>query len=106
MAADQGHDQANYFSNQLKARNSYVGFRNDAEQNAVVGTRLRTVTLDIEPVGRAFASSGERMAYLRAASRKADYEEALQRWNSLKLNYDQCMSSGASGCIPPGPAPQ
>jgi uncharacterized protein len=104
-AGDQGHDQANYFANQLKARNSYIGFRDDAEQAAVVGTRLRTVLLDIEPVGQIFRSSAERMTYLRRASQQADREEAMQRFNSAKMNYDKCMRSGQSGCIAPGPQP-
>ncbi len=104
-AADQGHSQANYFSNQLKARNSYIGFRNDAEQAAVVGLKLRTTLLNIEPVGRAFRSSAERMAYMREAGRQADYDEAMQRWNMAKTRYDDCMSSGQSGCVPPGQQP-
>jgi TPR repeat protein len=104
-AADQGHDQANYFANQLKARNSYIGFRSDAEHAAVVGTRLRTVLLNIEPAGQVFRSSAQRMTYLRGASQQADREEAWQRWNSAKMNYDDCQSSGRSGCIPPGPQP-
>lgn len=66
-AGDQGHDQANYFSNDLKQRNRYIGFRNDQEHAAVVGTKLRGVLLNIEPVGRTFRNSAERLAYLRQA---------------------------------------
>jgi hypothetical protein len=49
----------------LKARNSYVGFRNDEGRDAVVGLKLRMTALKIEPVGRTFQNSGERMAHLR-----------------------------------------
>lgn len=105
-AGDQGHNQANYFANLLKQRGSYIGFRNDAERDLVVGLKLRTVTLNIEPAGRTFRSSAERMRFLRGASQQADREEALQRWNMSKTNYDRCRDSGQSGCIDPGPAPR
>jgi TPR repeat protein len=104
-AADQGHDQANYFANHLKQRGSYVGFRNDEEHAAVVGTKLRSVILNIEPVGRTFRNSAERMAYLRQAGHQADREEAMQRWNGLKLDYDNCQNAGRSDCTDPGPPP-
>jgi TPR repeat protein len=104
-AGDQGHSQANYFSNHLKARNSYVGFRNDEEHAAVVGLKLRMVTLNIEPVGLTFQNSGERMAYLRQAGKQADYEEAMRQWESKDREYKACRDSGGSGCIGPGPPP-
>lgn len=105
-AGDQGHGQANYFANQLKARNSYVGFRNDEEREAVVGLKLRMVTLNIEPVGRTFQNSAERMAYLRQASNQADREEetvrAEQNQISRKRAYDSCIKGGGSNCGDPG----
>lgn len=104
-AGDQGHSQANYFANHLKARNGYVGFRNDEEHAAVVGLKLRGVTLNIEPVGRTFRGSAERMAYLRQAGKQADYEEAMLRWESKNREYKACQASGASGCIAPDPRP-
>jgi TPR repeat protein len=104
-AGDQGHDQANYFANHLKARNRYVGFRNDEEHAAVVGLKLRGVTLNIEPVGRTFRNSAERMAYLRQAGKQADYEEAMRQWESKDREYKACQASGASGCIGPPPSP-
>ncbi len=104
-AGDQGHDQANYFANSLRQRNSYIGFRNDAEHAAVVGTRLRTVLLNIEPVGQTFWNSGQRMAYMRQANQQANSEEAWQRWNSAKSSYDACRNAGRSGCISPGAPP-
>lgn len=106
MAGDQGHSQANYFANHLKARNSYVGFRNDEEHAAVVGLKLRGVLLNIEPVGRTFNNSAERMAYLRQAGKQADYEEAMRQWESKNREYKACHASGASGCIDPGLPPQ
>jgi uncharacterized protein len=106
MAGDQGHSQANYFSNHLKARNSYVGFRNDQEHAVVVGMKLRSVILNIEPVGRAFNNSAERMAYLRQASNQADREEeavrAEQNQISRKRAYESCIKGGASNCGDPG----
>jgi TPR repeat protein len=105
-AGDQGHDQANYFANHLKARNSYVGFRNDEEHKAVVGLKLRMVTLNIEPVGRTFNNSAERMTYLRQAGNQADREEeavrAEQNQISRKRAYDDCIKGGGSNCGDPG----
>ncbi|WHZ24715.1 MAG: hypothetical protein OJF47_003827 [Nitrospira sp.] len=105
MAGDQGHSQANYFSNHLKARNSYVGFRNDQEHAVVVGNRLRSGTLKIEPVGRTFSNSVERMTYLRQASIRADREEeavrAEQSQISRKRAYESCIKGGGSGCGDP-----
>ena len=104
-AGDQGHDQANYFANDLKQRNRYIGFRNDQEHAAVVGTKLRGVLLNIEPVGRTFRNSAERLAYLRSAGQQADREEAMLRWESKNREYKACQDSGASGCIAPPPPP-
>ena len=104
-AGDQGHDQANYFANDLKQRNRYIGFRNEQEHAAVVGTKLRGVLLNIEPVGRTFRNSAERMAYLSKAGKQADYEEAMLRWESKNREYKACRDSGASGCISPGSPP-
>ncbi|MDF0645788.1 MAG: hypothetical protein P0111_17310 [Nitrospira sp.] len=105
LAGDQGHSQANYFSNHLKGRNSYVGFRNDQEQAAVVGNRLRSVVLNIEPAGRTFNNSAERMAYLRQASHQADREEeavrAEQNQISRKRAYESCIKGGGSNCGDP-----
>lgn len=104
-AGDQGHDQANYFANHLKVRNSYVGFRNDQEHAVVVGLKLRGVTLDIEPVGRTFNNSAERMTYLRQASNQADREEeavrAEQNQLSRKRAYETCIKGGGSNCGDP-----
>ncbi len=78
-----------------------MGFRNDQERDAVVGLKLRMVTLNIEPVGRTFQNSAERMAYLRQAGKQADYEEAMRQWESQDREYKACCDSGASGCIEP-----
>ncbi|MBX3329668.1 MAG: SEL1-like repeat protein [Nitrospira sp.] len=100
-AGDQGHDQANYFANDLKQRNRYIGFRNEQEHAAVVGNKLRGVMLNVEPAGRTFRNSAERMAYLRQAGKQADSEEAILRLESKNRDYKACVDSGASGCIPP-----
>lgn len=104
-AGDQGHDQANYFANDLRQRNRYIGFRNEQEHAAVVGTKLRGVLLNIEPVGQTFRNSAERLAYLRSAGQQADREEAMLRWESKNREYKACRDSGGSGCIGPGPSP-
>ena len=101
QAGDQGHDQANYFANDLKQRNRYIGFRNEQEHAAVVGNKLRGVTLAIEPVGRTFRNSSERMAYLRQAGAGADREEAALRLESKNREYKECRDSGRSGCVAP-----
>ena len=104
-AGDQGHDQANYFANHLKQRGTYMGFRNDEEHAAVVGNKLRSVLLSIEPVGHTFHNSSERMAFLRQAGRQADRDEAYQRWSGRKLDYDDCRRANRSNCSDPGPPP-
>jgi hypothetical protein len=63
------------------------------------------VTLSIEPVGRTFRNSAERMAYLRQAGQQADRDEAALRWEWKNSEYKACRDSGASGCIGPGPSP-
>jgi TPR repeat protein len=104
-AGDQGHDQANYFANHLKQRGTYVGFRNEEEHAVVVGQKLRMVLLAIEPVGRTFRISAERMAFLRQASQKANREESYLRWSWLQRDYENCKRAGRSNCSDPGPAP-
>ncbi len=104
-AGDQGHNQANYFANDLKLRGRYIGFRNEAEHAAVVGMKLRMVTLSIEPVGRTFRNSAERMAYLRQAGQQADRDEEALRWEWKNNEYKSCRDSGGSGCIAPDPSP-
>lgn len=96
---DKASDQANYFANHLKARNSYVGFRNDEGRDAVVGFKLRMTALNIEPVGRTFQNSSERMAPPppdRQASRlrksrapvgiKESRVQSLSRFRRLRLH--------------------
>lgn len=100
-AADQGHDQANYFANDLKQRNRYIGFRNELEHSLVVGLKLRGVMLNIEPVGQTFHNSGERLAYLKRAGQQADREEEMLRFESKNRGYKACQAAGGSGCIPP-----
>lgn len=73
-----------------------MGFRNAEEHVAVVGLKLRGVRLSIEPVGRTFRDSAERMAYLRHASKQADYEEAMLRCESKNREYNACQASGGS----------
>jgi hypothetical protein len=104
-AGDQGHDQANYFANDLKQRGRYIGFRNEQEHAAVVGMKLRMVSLSIEPVGRTFRNSAERMAYLRQAGQQADRDEAALRWEWKNTEYKACRDAGRSGCLAPGPPP-
>ncbi len=106
QAGDQGHDQANYFANHLKQRGTYVGFRNDEEHAMVVGLKLRRVLLNIEPVGRTFRTSAERMGYLRQASVQADRQEAYQDWEARSREYKDCQQAGRSNCSDPGPPPQ
>lgn len=100
-AGDQGHDQANYFANNLKQRGRYIGFRNEEEHKAVVGLKLRMATLNIEPVGRSFRNSADRMAYLRQAGQQADRDEEALRLEWRNMEYKACQDSGASGCTPP-----
>jgi hypothetical protein len=65
--------------------------------------KLRMVTLNIEPVGRTFQNSAERMAYLRQPGKQADSEEAMLRWEWANNEYKACRDAGRSGCIAPDP---
>jgi hypothetical protein len=58
-------------------------------------------TLNIEPVGRTFRNSAERMAYLRQAGQQADRDEEALRLEWRNMEYKACQDSGASGCTPP-----
>jgi TPR repeat protein len=104
-AASQGHNQANYWWNHLKFRGSFIGFRNDEEEQLVVANKLRT-DLQLfysEPSGITFRHSGERFAYLRDLRKETDRNEAVAAWNRRNEAYQRCLrgETGETTCTPP-----
>jgi TPR repeat protein len=104
-AAAIGDSEAAYFAQDLSSSGNFIGFRNVAEHEMVIGGKLRFGLIFQEPVGMLFHNSGERNAYLRGLRRGVDVNEATTMWNIRKSEYDACRSGGGSNCRPPGPRP-
>ncbi len=108
-AASKGHDQADYWQRWLRGRGNFIGFRDEDEQNLVIGGQLRTDTALVfaEPRGVTFRHVAERLAYMRALRAKTDYNEAYARWSAKMDRYQACKrgETGDSYCTSPGPAP-
>jgi TPR repeat protein len=104
-AAANGDSEAAYFAQDLSSPGNFIGFRNVAEHEMVIGGKLRFGLIFQEPAGMLFHNSGERNAYLRGLRRGVDVNEATTMWNIRKSEYDACRSGGGSDCHPPGPRP-
>jgi TPR repeat protein len=104
-AAAQGDSEAAYFAKDLRSPGNFIGFRNVAEHDAVIGGKLRFGLIFQEPAGMLFHNSGERSTYLRSLRTSVDQNEAVTMWNIRKSEYDACRSGGGSNCQPPGPHP-
>jgi TPR repeat protein len=108
-AAARGDDQANYWHDTLRGRGNFIGFRNEAEQQYVVGGRLPTDTALVfaEPRGMAFTNSAQRNAYLVRLKTDTLYNEAKAKWNMAADRYAACKrgETGESYCSSPGPSP-
>ncbi len=104
-AANQGDDQANYTVNQLKSSGNFIGFRDDAERNLVIGHKLRTSMRLVyaETPRVAFRTAAQRNVYLRNIAAMADQDGADQRRAIAELNYRQCKEANLPGvhCAPP-----
>ena len=108
-AAARGDDQADYWQRTLRGRGNFIGFRDEDEQNLVIGGQLRTDTALVfsEPRGVAFRRFAERLAYIRGLRARTDSNEAYARWASKADHYAACKrgETGESYCSSPGPAP-
>ncbi len=108
-AAAKGDDQANYWFNWLRGRGNFIGFRNDDEQNYVVGGRLPSdmALVFAEPRGVTFKSIAERNAYMVRLRRDTVFNEAKSSWNRAADKYSACKrgETGESYCSDPGPSP-
>lgn len=108
-AAAKGHDQADYWQRWLRGRGNFIGFRDEDEQNRVIGGQLRTDTALVfaEPRGVTFRHAAERLAYMRALRARTDSNEAYARWSAKMDHYQRCKrgETGDSYCSSPGPAP-
>src|SRR5579872_5466809 len=105
-AAANGDCEAAYFAKDLSSPGNFIGYRNVAEHDMVIGGKLRFGLIFQEPVGMLFHNSAERTAYLRGLRLSVDTDEATTMWNIRKSEYDACRSSGGSNCQPPGPRPR
>jgi TPR repeat protein len=104
-AAANGNGAGGYWAQWLISPTNNIGFRNDAEHNAVIGTKLRFALLGGDPSGVLFHNSGQRNAWLAGQTRQLNVSEAQAFWNMNKSQYDSCTRSGAGGCVSPGPKP-
>ena len=104
-AAANGNNAGAYWANWLISPTNNIGFRNDAEHNAVIGNKLRFALLGGDPSGVAFHNSGQRNAWLAGQTKQLNISEAQSFWNMNKSQYDSCTRSGAGGCVSPGPKP-
>jgi hypothetical protein len=108
-AASKGHDQADYWQRWLRSRGNFIGFRDEDEQNLVIGGQLRTDTALVfaEPRGVAFLHFAERLAYMRALRARTDSNEAYARWSAKMDHYQRCKRGETDDtyCWSPGPAP-
>jgi TPR repeat protein len=104
-AAAQGDKRSDYWARWLSDPTNNIGFRTDAEHDAVIGGKLRFGLGAGDPVGITFHNSNERNAWLAGLTREVNASEAEAMWQMRKNDYDSCTKGGGSGCIPPGPRP-
>jgi uncharacterized protein len=107
-AAAQGNGEAAYFARWLSDRTNNIGFRNQQEQQLVIGNQLRTAgeLLGADPAGLTFRNSQERLAWLAGLRQRVDRSEAMARWESQRREYEDCRRTTGRGCSDPGPAPR
>lgn len=104
-AAAQGEPNGDYWVRWLSDPTNNIGFRTDAEHDAVIGGKLRFALGAADPAGITFHSSAQRDEWLAGLGHQIDASEAQAMWQMKKNDYDNCTKGGGSGCIPPGPRP-
>jgi TPR repeat protein len=105
-AAAQGHARADYFARWLSDGTNNIGFRTDAEHDLVTAGKLRFALGAADPAGIAFASSAQRVAWLRGLGARVDVSEAQASWQMRKDAYDSCQRNGGGNCVNPGQLPR
>jgi TPR repeat protein len=107
-AGAQGVSKGEYFAKWLSEPTNFIGFRDQAESDAVMGGKMRFAGdfLGGDPTGRLFRSSAERNAFMVAFSKSADFHEASAHWGMQHNDYLACQGQGGgSSCHNPGPPP-
>ena len=105
-AAAQGHARADYFARWLNDPTNNIGFRTDAEHDLVTAGKLRFALGAADPAGITFASSAQRVDWLRGLGARVNASEAQAFWQMRKDEYDSCQRKGAGSCVSPGPTPR
>jgi hypothetical protein len=105
-AAAQGHARADYFARWLSDGTNSIGFRTDAEHDLVIAGKLRFALGAADPVGITFASSTQRVEWLRGLGARVDVSEAQAFWQMRKDAYDSCQRNGGGNCVSPGQLPR
>ena len=105
-AAAQGTKAGAYWAQWLSSPTNNIGFRDDAEHDAVIGGKLRFGLLAGDPAGILFHNSGQRNAWLAGLTKQINLSEAQTMWQVNKSQFDACKKSGAGGCVSPGPKPE
>jgi uncharacterized protein len=103
--AAQGFGKGTYWADWLSSPTNNVGFRSDAEHDAVIGGKLRFGLLAGDPAGILFHNSGQRNAWLAGLTKQLNVSEAQAMWEVNKSQFDACKKSGGGGCVSPGPKP-
>jgi hypothetical protein len=105
-AAAQGHARADYFAGWLSDPTNNIGFRTDAEHDLVIAGKLRFALGAADPTGITFASSAQRVDWLRGLGARVNASEAQAFWQMRKDEYDSCQRNGGGSCVNPGPTPR
>jgi uncharacterized protein len=103
--AAQGFGKGTYWADWLSSPTNNVGFRSDAEHDAVIGGKLRFGLLGGDPAGILFHNSAQRNAWLGGLTRQLNASEAEAMWEVNKSQFDACKKGGGGGCVSPGPRP-
>ena len=105
-AAAQGHARADYFARWLNDPTNNIGFRTDGEHDLVTAGKLRFALGAADPSGIMFASSAQRVEWLRGLGARVTASETQTLWQMRKDEYDSCQRNGGDGCVNPGPTPR
>jgi hypothetical protein len=99
-AGAQGNAKGDYWAKWLRDGTNNIGFRNDAEHNIVIGSKLRfTVRLmGGDPYGIAFHNSAQRVLWLAGQSNAADRDEAEVFRMMRQSAYEDCKRAGRDNC--------
>lgn len=104
-AGSRGDNQGDYWARNLRARGSFIGFRNEKEEAFVVGGRLPTdmQLVFAEPRGRTFHNTAERDKHVRDLKATTLQNEDDVRHGMAQDRYARCKrgETGESYCRAP-----